>query len=223
MSVMSFEALVPGSRGRELRVALLGAMRRAYTENVDRYDPDGIGDDATWFGLSVSRNLPHIVDALTRHLEGVEARRTSNTFFLQIDGAFELYFCKAPPNAPSVEAVGFDSHVRSRIVTRNGSHLQMRLDLVGGTTRALSDEAQAPYAVIVHFGGPESGFERAVVGAPYVLADSDLGWEWQEPFEETASEEGRSTVRALAPRPKPGAGEFGLVLRPAADVADEHS
>src|SRR4051794_35449112 len=161
---MSYEALVHGDRGEALRGALLSAIDRAYTENVDRYDPEGIGDDATWFGLSVARNLWHIAEVMTKDIEGIQARRASNTFFLEIDETYEIYFCKAPPDATSVEAVNFDSHVRSRIIARNGSHLQMRLDLDGQTPRSVADERLAHYAVIVHFGDPDGGFSHAMIG-----------------------------------------------------------
>jgi hypothetical protein len=212
---MSYEVLVPGHRGGELRTALLEAIDRAYTENVDRYDPEGIGDDATWFGLSVSRNLWHIAEVVTKDIAGVQGRRASNTFFLELDGVHEIYFCKAPPGANSVEAVNFESHVRSRIITRNGSHLQMRLDVEGQTLRAVSDEELAHYAVIVHFGDPDIGFSHAVIGAPYLLPNGDFGWEWQEPFgAEDADEEPRGARPAApGPKPKPDAGDFGLVLR----------
>lgn len=211
---MSYQALLPGDRGAAVRATLLAAIRRAYTENVDRYDPEGIGDDATWFGLSVSRNLWHIAEAATQDMAGVRARRASNTFFLEVDYVYELYFCKAPPGATSVGAVTFDSHVRSRIVTRNGSHLQMRLDLEGQTARAVSDEELSHYAVIVHFGDPEEGFSHAIIGAPYLLTNGEFGWEWQEPFgADGDTEEGSSGSCPAAPQPKQDAGDFGLVLR----------
>ncbi len=210
---MSYKTLVPGDRGAVLRVALLNAVDRAYTENVDRYDPEGIGDDATWFGLSVSRNLWHIAEAMTKDIDGVQARRASNTFFLEIDGTYEIYFCKAPPGASSVEAVNFDSHVRSRIITRNGSHLQMRLDLDGRTPRSISDEQLAHYAVIVHFGDPDAGFSHATIGAPYLLANAEFGWEWQEPFGSDALGEGLlPDARPVAPQPAPNADDFGLAM-----------
>ena len=218
---MSYEALVPGDRGGALRSALLKAIDRAYTENVDRYDPDGIGDDATWFGLSVSRNLWHIAEVVTQDIARVEARRASNTFFLEVDGVYDLYFCKAPPGASSVEAVNFESHVRSRIITRNGSHLQMRLDLEGQTVRAVSDEKLAHYAVIVHFGDPDDGFSHAVIGAPYLLPNGDFGWEWEEPFEDAGEEPAER--QPASTQPTPDAGEFGLALRDADDDVAEQS
>lgn len=211
---MSYHVLVPGDRGAVLRTALLDAVDRAYTENVDRYDPEGIGDDATWFGLSVSRNLWHIAEAMTKDINGVRARRASNTFFLEIDDTYEIYFCKAPPGAGSVEAVNFDSHVRSRIITRNGSHLQMRLDLGGQTPRSLSDEHLAHYAVVVHFGDPDDGFSHAMIGAPYLLPNGEFGWEWQEPFGSDAlGEDVLADAEPVAPQPTPDADDFGLAMR----------
>lgn len=218
MTSMSYDRLVADERGPDLRAALLGALGRTYTENAERYDPEGIGDDATWFGLSVSRNLWHIAEAMTQEISGVEARRSSNTFFLEIDGTYELYFCKAPPGSTSAQAVSFDSHIRGRIVTSNGSHLQMRMDLDGESTRVITEDELPHYAVIVHFGDPDDGFARAVIGAPYLLPDGEFGWEWLEPFDADEGHEFGGS-RRIDPQPKPSPSDFGLVLRDEDDAA----
>jgi hypothetical protein len=216
---MSYESLVPGDRGRTLRAALLEAITRVYEANVERFDPEGIGDDATWFGLSISRNLWHLIEIAVADIDGVKARRASNTFFVEIDGLYELYLCKAPPDASSIEGVSFDSHVRSRIIQRNGSHLQMRLDLAGETTAVVSDLARAHYAVIVHFGDPENGFANAVIGAPYLLPSGEFGWEWDEPFGDHVSG-ARALRQDSSTESRPDATEFGLVLRDVSAVSN---
>lgn len=219
---MSYELLVPGPRGAKLRGAILGAIDRVYSENVERFDADGIGDDTTVFGITVSRNLWHVIELAVKDIAGVEARRASNTFFLEIDCAYELCFCKAPPGARSVNVLNFDdSHVRSRIIARNGSHLQLRLDLDGGTPLGLAEHAAAPFAVVAHFGDHEHGFSHAVIGAPYRLEGGEFGWEWQQPFTDEATGAREETAAVRGPSPDPDRGGFGLTLRDDRDAAEQ--
>jgi hypothetical protein len=216
---MDMERLIPGERGRSLVEAMLDAIERVYEENVARYDPDGIGDDTTVFGFTVSRNLRHVLEVAVKDIPGVKARRAHNTFFLVVDGQFEIYFCKAPPEAATVHAVSFeDSYVRSRITERNGDHVQLRLDIENETTTAVLEYTPAPYAVVVHFGDPEDGFSYARVGAPYRLKSGEFAWEWELPLQRDENDGTSDTV--VRRNPNADTGGFGLRLRPVASEGE---
>ena len=220
---MSYELLVPGPRGSRMRRALVEAMRTVYAENVERYDPDDLGDNNMTFAVSVVHNLRHFAERVVEPIEGVEAHRGHNSFWLLIDRERPLYLYKAPPGTLSVDSMRFDeSDLRQQITQRNASHLQLQLDVCQAGTAPEEDQLP-PYAVIVHFGDPEGAFSHAVIGAPYRIADGSCLWAWLQPFE-AEPDELHGQRPAAPPEPVPPRHDsdgLGLRLRPAEERASE--
>jgi hypothetical protein len=181
---MSYSLIVPGQRGERLRAGLIAAMHEAYTENVARHAPDDLGDNNTTFGVNVTHNLRFLVERVVEDDERILRRRPRNGFFLEIDGRFALYFYKAPPGTTSIRGLRFDeSEMKLQIARGNADQLKLDLDgLLPAETQLRADELPR-HAVIVHFGGPELGFEQAYIGAPYRTATGACEWAWYEPFD----------------------------------------
>lgn len=218
LDLMSFLKLVPGARGGDARRRLVGAIREAYTENVARYAPDDIGDNNTTFGVSVTHNLRFLAEHAIEGLAGFAAHRPRNSFVLQIDGRYDLFFYKAPPGITSVHAMRFDeSELRLEIARVNAAQLQLDLEAAVSDETSFADVRLPRHAVIVHFGDPESGFQSATIGAPYRTLDGGCEWAWEEPFDE--SDEGIDGGGEDSP--EEDGGGFGLQMRRGAEAEDQ--
>lgn len=225
MSIMSWSQAVPGPRGHELRRVLLGAMEEVYEENVRRFAPDELGDNNITFGVNVSQNLRHVVERDTGLFLDVVAERPRNSFILRIDDRFTVHFYKAPPGVLDLRALTFDeSDLKLEIRQDNADQLSFDFHAVdeAATTTVLGPT----HVVIVHFGGPSTGFQFAEVGAPYSTDTGHCDWVWHERFDDQGAGDGDNPIGEGVNPPHPPRGgqpRFGLRLRDVSaddDVAD---
>lgn len=214
---MSYSLILPGPRGDTFKRRVVTAMDDVYTENVARHAPEDLGDNNTTFGVNVTHNLRFAVEQIADEIDGLEARRPRNSFQVDIDERYALYLCKAPPGVVSIRALRFDeSELRVQIVEGNADQLQ--LDLYGTgmlpPEKQLAAEELPRHAVIVHFGAPDVGFERAEIGAPYRTASGACEWAWHEPFDlPEADSKGEADRRPREDPPHKDTGGYGLRLR----------
>jgi|SRR5450755_1369045 len=223
ITAMTFNELVPGPRGGQIRRALLGAMTTAYAENAQRFDPEDLGDTNTTFGVNIVHNLRHLVEIAVEGIQGVTVRRAKNSFWLEID-QHPLYLYKAPPGYTSVHGMRFDeSDLRLEILEQNTGQLQLDLD-GRGPAYAASVPVPRLHPVVTHFGSPEAGFSHASIGAPYKAADGGCDRSWIEPFDDDNAA-GQDDIDQRAPKsPQDDHDDFGLQLRDdAAQQASEDS
>jgi hypothetical protein len=158
--------VIPGPRGRQLRAVIVRALREVYDENSRRFAPEDLGDNNITFGVNVSQNLRFAIDRDTADLEGAAIERPRNSFVLRLKPRFSVHFYKAPPGVTDIRMVRFDeSEMKLELRHENAAQLSFEFD------DAVSLSATIPsHVVIVHFGGPETSFQRADVGSPYSTA-----------------------------------------------------
>ncbi len=201
-----FEHKFPHGRATWLREQVLAAIAEAYDENCRRYAEE-IGDNATTFGVTLFHNICFFLEQRLEGVGGVEIRRPSNAFVIEIDGYF-LHVYKAPPGAATMHAMRFDqSDVRLELVRENTD--QLSLEFIEES--APIDEPR--HLVVVHFGDPIDGLERVEVGAPIASGVNGFAWAWSEvlsdqPVERRAEDEG-APVEHDEPKAVP---DFGLTL-----------
>jgi hypothetical protein len=216
MSFMSWSEVIPGPRGRELRSVIVRALHEVYDENARRFAPDDLGDNNITFGVNVSQNLRFAIDRDTADFDGVAIERPRNSFVLRLQPRFTLHFYKAPPGVTDIETLRFDES-EMKLELRHENTAQLSFDF--GDAVSLSATIP-PHVVIVHFGGPETSFQRAEVGSPFSTATGGCQWAWHERFDsqEADTDDGDGRARAPAPpAPQGAAGALGLRLREAAD------
>lgn len=207
---MSFHRLVPGTRGTPLKSVLLEALREAYDENVARHAPDDIGDNNTTFGVNITHNLRFLVEHAVAGIDGVEPRRPRNSFYIEIDERFAVYFYKAPPGVTNIHSLRFDeSEMKLEITKVNARQLQFDYNADGAESRLAISADLPTHAVIVHFGDPDSGFRSATIGAPFRAEDGGCDWAWEEPFDQPDD----GFVVVDEPDEDDSSGGFGLTLR----------
>ena len=216
MASMSWSQVIPGPRGRHLRAVIVRALHEVYDENSRRFAPDDLGDNNITFGVNVSQNLRFAIDRDTSDLEGMAIARPRNSFVLRLEPRFTVHFYKAPPGATDIRMLRFDeSEMKLELRHENAAQLSFEFD------DAVSSSATIPsHIVIVHFGGPETSFQRAEVGSPYSTATGGCQWAWHERFdvEEVDTDPGDGlTTTPPQPNPQGGAGGLGLRLRDAVD------
>ena len=207
---MSFHRLVPDARATRLKGLLLKALHEAYEENVARHAPEEIGDNNTTFGVNITHNLRFLVEHAVAEIDGVEPHRPRNSFYLEIDERFAVYFYKAPPGITSIHALRFDeSEMKLEITKVNARQLQFDYDTEGAESRLAVSADLPTHAVIVHFGDPDMGFRSATIGAPFRAEDGGCEWAWEEPFDQP--EDGLAVADDVGEDDGPGG--FGLTLR----------
>jgi hypothetical protein len=220
---MSWQEIVPEGDVEELRRRLLGAFTRAWAANVERHQPDELGDTALNFGLNVTTNARHLAAVAVSNVPGIEDHERGQLRWFEIDDdgrRHRIYVYKAPPGAVSVEDVSFgDSQIKKELTTANAAQMALPLD---GQVKVDIENV-----VIVMFGDSVVGFERAVIGAPYVhrfqkekstKIVEDVRWAWLEPFGD--ADYGGDVQRAPIQKTPPD-DDLPVRLRPVVDVDSE--
>lgn len=220
---MRWDHVAPEGLADELRRHLLWAFADAWAANVQRHRPEELGDSALNFGLNVTTNARFLAALELREFDGVVEREQGQLRWLEISNGetvHRVYIYKAPPGASSIADVSFnDSKIKDELTTANARQLSLPIDGAGATLGASN-------IVIVMFGDTISGFERAVVGAPYRRLKRDGGrviktvaWEWDESFggADDAARRGRDAT-PIAPAAVDD--DLPVRLRPVADIGE---
>ncbi|MEV4419398.1 hypothetical protein AB0L40_05400 [Patulibacter sp. NPDC049589] len=221
---MSWIEIAPDGQAEEMRRRLLWAFTDAWSANVERFRPEELGDTSMTFGLAVTINARHLAAVEVRAIAGVEDREHGNLRWLEVerDGVVHrVYVYKAPPAAASVEDVSFsDSKIKEQLTSANTVQMALGLDGSAGTITGAAN------IVIVMFGDSVTGFERAVVGAPYLHLERVAGgvrkhikWSWSEPFGD-ADHGGRLPRTPTGPAPTTSDDDLPVRLRPVAPAEE---
>lgn len=188
-----WDELIGEPRATLLRMMLCEAAAIAHTENAARFDPEELGDDALWYGLSTTTSARHIATRLIEDadVEGVAVCVRGRVWWLEVqrdDGtAVRVYFYKAPPGKHRVHDLRLDdTEIKKELSSSNGRQIAL-FNRSGG-----EGNVDLLNVLVVHFGDHLTGLEKLDVGAPYLLND-EVAWDWDEAFSTPADTASDST------------------------------
>lgn len=214
-----WDQLIGESRATLLRMMLCEAAAIAHTENAARFDPEELGDDALWYGISTTASARHIATRFIEDadVEGVAVCVRGRVWWLEVQrdngAAVRVYFYKAPPGKHRVQDLRLDdTEIKKELSSSNGRQLAL-FNRSGG-----EGNADLLNVLVVHFGDHLTGLEKLDVGAPYLL-NGEVAWDWDEAFSvpaDTASDAATMSVTMLG---DDEAGYAGLSLVP--DLPEE--
>lgn len=214
-----WDDLIGEPRATLLRMMLCEAATIAHTENAARFDPDELGDDALWYGISTTASARHIATRLIEDagVEGVAVCVRGRVWWLEVQrdngAAVRVYFYKAPPGKHRVQDLRLDdTEIKKELSSSNGIQLAL-FNRSGG-----EGNADLLNVLVVHFGDPLTGLEKLDVGAPYLL-NSEVAWDWDEPFSVSADMASDSAPVSVTELGDDDAGYAGLSLVP--DLPEE--
>lgn len=138
----ALEATIEAFRERGLTSALRALVQDVYVSNLDRYEPDELGDTAMSFGIQCAENLKmkalrrfrqDAIEPVDRHwnIKGLEVSTPRNVLTFNL-GNTRLITMKVPSSqgrAPDWNRSGdweLDSQIRRTVATQNTHVLQYR-------------------------------------------------------------------------------------------------
>jgi hypothetical protein len=166
---------------------LCGLVGQVWRADLDRYEPEAMGDDAMSLGMQASRNLCNLA---VRQLDGVPGvvARDRRTLEIIYDGRM-LHTGKAPSDAPdwNVQTIDWaESDVRDRAAAANTAAYQSRAGTLFQDWDPLPGQQVDPEALLhlhLTWQGLADGTTRTWLGFPQlglrpwyaVTAIDDLG------------------------------------------------
>lgn len=183
---MSLDSL-PDEFGEFADVAV-DAIRRAYSVNAARHDPE-VGDDAVVFAIGVYRHSWFLLEQDVAVLDGWSSSRPSGSLVIVGAGRrIHVYRCGQDGNVALNDFRLDDerSSATKRLVATTNTD-QLSLDLGDLSVPVLPVEVPQPSdlreLVIIHAGNPDEGCCGIWVGAPLTSDEvSGSPWAWIEPM-----------------------------------------
>jgi len=164
---------------RGVSATMIKIIGEVYARNAARHDLV-LGDDATTFGITTSRNIANLSVTRLKGLPGVRARLINTALEILCDGyVLRQYKLPGSTNDVSVDAVSWeDSEVKLDGAIENSSAGQLTLD-ADLETGAEAFGAVVPvmrHLRLVHAGDLESGECVIYLGIPRDNRDGGLPW-----------------------------------------------
>jgi hypothetical protein len=164
---------------RGVSAAMIKIIGEAYARNAARHDPV-LGDDATTFGITTSRNIANLAVTRMKGLPGVRARLVDSALEI-LCGGYVLRQYKLPGSTSdvSVDAISWeDSEAKLDGAIANSSARQLTLD-ADLETGAAAFGAVVPamrHLRLVHAGDLETGECVIYLGIPRDNRAGGLPW-----------------------------------------------
>lgn len=184
-------------------------IREVYRVNADRFEPE-LGDDATLFGMAISRNIANRAVAELRDLPAVDARLINNALEVSCDGLVMRQY-KLPGSAVNVSVELIDwttSEAKLRGAVEN-SHTDAQLLLDDDENLGPAFAAIIPpfrHIRFVHSGSSETGQATISAGIPRDHREGGSPWLevrciWSDGGD--VEDFGRGSDVPVAPGPRP--------------------
>lgn len=166
----------------ELKALYVGALKRAYVENAQRY-AESLGDDARIFGTMVSNTGKFFIEgdlAELIHRNGIEVSRPANSFVVQTESCTFHYY----KYLENVHSIKFDqSATKAEIAARNQLLLPLYEEFEARSEAIKNADPDAPFLhlVMAHTGDVLRGLHEVWAGAPNGNGRAGASpWAWVE-------------------------------------------
>jgi hypothetical protein len=197
--------LLGPDRADEIASRVSDAIRRAYTDNLERHHADH-GDDNLTYSVLVWRNSWFNIEIALAGLPGVAVSRPAGSLQILVDG-FVIHVWKAGSSWSDVQAARFDRGlVRMGTASANTAQLSI-FDELGSVGSDEDFVRTLKHIVIAHCGSPEDGCRGVFAGAPVEVGVDGSQWRWLESLDSAVP------LTLIAPE-RPDATEFHPVAEP---------
>lgn len=164
---------------RGLIPAMSKIISEVYERNAARHDPV-LGDDATTFGITTSRNIANLAVLRLKDRPGVRARLVDTALEISCDGyVLRQYKLQGSKCGASVDAISWDdsdAKLDGAIANSSGRQLTLDADHDGGPEAFAEVIPVKRHLVLAHVGDLETGECVIYLGIPRDNRDGGRPW-----------------------------------------------
>lgn len=147
----------------EIADTLLEVVQRAYTANMDCFDPQ-IGHDAMTFGLMVHKSVRYFICNLSGDCHWIQVLQRSPRFVFRI-GDFTISSYRAGDSLDADIAEAFPRNRTGAWLLASGNQEQMTFEFMNDGT-VIADDTNCSHLILGHVGNQIDGLGLLFLGVP---------------------------------------------------------